>query len=96
MHTYTELGMKGYEYEIRAKRHTYSLGKKDSTLHRAHGVKLPLLRVVMAGQGLIILPLEKRIHFFLRSLTLSVLIYRHFQSNRDNWRCIQDRRNFFT
>ena len=38
--------------------------KKDSTLHRAYGVKLPLLRAVWAGQGLI-LPLEKLLHFFL-------------------------------
>ena len=44
--------------------YTYSWGKKDSTLHRAYGVKLPLLRAVWAGQGLI-LSLEKRIHFFL-------------------------------
>ena len=37
----------------------YTVGeKKDSTLHRAYGVKLPLLRAVWAGQGLI-LPLEK-------------------------------------
>ena len=34
--------------------------KKD----RAYGVKLPLLRAVWAGQGLI-LPLEKLLHFFL-------------------------------
>ena len=38
--------------------------KKDSTLHRAYGVKLPYLRAVRAGQGLI-LPLEKLTHFFL-------------------------------
>ena len=38
--------------------------KKDSTLHRAYGVKLPYLRAVWAGQGLI-LPLEKLTHFFL-------------------------------
>ena len=38
--------------------------KKDSTLHRAYGVKLPLLRAVWADQGLI-LPLEKLLHFFL-------------------------------
>ena len=38
--------------------------KKDSTLHRAYGVKLPLLRAVWADQGLI-LPLEKWINFFL-------------------------------
>ena len=38
--------------------------KKDSTLHRVYGVKLPLLRAVWVGQGLI-LPLEKLIHFFL-------------------------------
>ena len=44
---------------------TYTVGeKKDSTLHRAYGVKLPLLRAVWAGQGLI-LPLEKLLHFFL-------------------------------
>ena len=37
----------------------YTVGeKKDSTLHRVYGVKLPLLRAVWAGQGLI-LPLEK-------------------------------------
>ena len=38
---------------------SYTVGeKKDSTLHRAYGVKLPLLRAVWAGQGLI-LALEK-------------------------------------
>ena len=43
----------------------YTVGeKKDSTLHRAYGVKLPYLRAVWAGQGLI-LPLEKLTHFFL-------------------------------
>ena len=37
----------------------YTVGeKKDSTLHRAYGVKLPYLRAVWAGQVLI-LPLEK-------------------------------------
>ena len=47
------------------KLHRHTVGeKKDSTLHRAYGVKLPLLRAVWAGQGLI-LPLEKLLHFFL-------------------------------
>ena len=32
--------------------------KKDSTLHRVYGVKLPYSRAVWVGQGLI-LPLEK-------------------------------------
>ena len=32
--------------------------KKDSTLHRAYGVKLLLLRALWAGQGLI-LPLKE-------------------------------------
>ena len=37
----------------------YTVGeKKDSTLRRVYGVKLPLLRAVWVGQGLI-LPLEK-------------------------------------
>ena len=37
----------------------YAVGeKKDSTLHRAYGEKLPLLRAVWADQDLI-LPLEK-------------------------------------
>ena len=40
-------------------------------------------------------PLRKINTFCLRSLALSVPIYRHFQSNGDNWRSIKDRRNFF-
>ena len=40
-------------------------------------------------------PPRKSNTFFLRSLTLSVPIYRHFQSNGDNWRSIKHRKNFF-
>ena len=55
----------GFTKKITILKSTYTVGeKKDSTLHRAYGVKLPLLRAVWAGQGLI-LPLEKLLHFFL-------------------------------
>ena len=39
---------------------------KDLTNHRVQGVKLPKLRAVWAGQEWI-LPLVKRVHFFLAS-----------------------------
>ena len=43
----------------------YSRAQKPMcTIHRAYGVKLPLLRAVWAGQGSI-LPLVKWIDFFL-------------------------------
>ena len=40
-------------------------------------------------------PPRKMDTFFLRSLVLSVPIYRHFQSNGANWRSIKHRKNFF-
>ena len=61
------------------------MDRKDWTLNRAIEVKLPWLRAVPAWQEWI-LPLEKWIHFFLRSLAVIVSIYRHFQSNGANWR----------
>ena len=40
-------------------------------------------------------PSYKMDTFFLVSLALSLPIYRHFQSNGDNWRGIKHQKNFF-
>ena len=57
---------------------------KDLTLHRTIVVKLPLSRAVLSEQGYC-----KMDRFFLRSLALSIPIYRNFQSNGVKWRSIK-------
>ena len=49
---------------------------------------LPNRCFMWAGQGKILI-LEKRIHFFLWSLALSVPIYRKFKSNDDKWQSLK-------
>ena len=56
--------------------------------------KTTLITSSVGGSG-VDPPPRKMNTFFLRSLTLSVPIYRHFQSNGDNWRSIKHQKNFF-
>ena len=63
----------------------YSWGKKDST-KRYLWSKTILTTGSVDGPGVERPPPRKIITFFLRSLALSVSIYRHFQSNGANWR----------
>ena len=64
----------------------HTVGEKRIEQNIIYGVKLPLLQAVCAGQGGVDPPPRKMNTFFIRSLALSVPIFRHLQSNGANWR----------
>ena len=68
----------------------YSWGKKDST-KRYLWSKTILTTGSVGGPG-VDPPPRKMNTFFLRSLALSVPIYRHFQSNGDKWQSSKHRK----
>ena len=78
--------LRATNFWVNGKYHRDTVKDKNlCTIHRTIVVKLPLLRAVWAGQRSIIC-FVILIEFFLRSLARSVPIYRHFESNRANWR----------
>ena len=73
---------------------TYSWGIKGFNTPQSVCSKTTLIASSVSGAG-VNPPFCKMGTFFLRSLALSIPIYRNFQSNGDKWRSLKLRKNIF-